>query len=103
MRSRNEEVPIAVEIQQTQEQLTIYEGISRALREPHTVLDAVLEADDADAARSLLQERLGLDELQAMAVLDMQFRRATDGDRRKIEGHREELTNHLSFLRDLEG
>ena len=102
MPSRNEELPIAVEIQQTQELLHIHEALSRAMRDPHAVLAMVLEADDADAARSVLRERLGLDDLQATAVLELQFRRATHGDRRRMEDRREELTNHLSSLRDLE-
>jgi DNA gyrase/topoisomerase IV subunit A len=64
------ELPIAVQIEQTQELLHVHEALCRAMRDPHAVLDMVLEADDAEAARSVLRERLGPNELQATAVLE---------------------------------
>jgi DNA gyrase subunit A len=102
MRSRNEELPLPVEIQQTEDALRIYDGLAKAMREPAVVLDVVLEAEDADAARTALQTRLDVDEIQAMAVLDMQFRRATQQDRRRIEDRRQEIEEHLQFLRNLD-
>ena len=102
MGSRNEELPLAAEIEQTADQLRIYNGLAKAMREPHVVLDVVLEAADAAAARTGLRARFGLDEIQAMAVLDMQFRAATDRDRRMIEARRQELHEHLEVLRELD-
>ena len=102
MPSRNEELPLAVEIQQTAQQLHIWDGLVVAMREPGVVLDAVLVSQDVDAARALLRERLKLSEVQTSAVLDMQFRRANRLDRRKIEEHRDEVSAHLDYLTSLD-
>jgi len=55
MRSRNEELPLEVEIQHTQEELHIHEGLTQALRDPHAILDVVLQAEDSDAAQAALR------------------------------------------------
>lgn len=102
MPDRNEDLPLAVEIQQTEDQLHIYDGLATAMRDPRLVLDLVLEADDVDDALAVLRARLGLDEVQAHAVVDLQFRRATKLDRRKLEGRRQEVGSHLEFLRQLD-
>ncbi|WP_183092952.1 DNA gyrase subunit A [Nocardioides stalactiti] len=99
MPSRNEELPLAVEIQQTAEQLHIMDGLAIAMREPARVLDAVLLSEDVDDARTLLRERFGLSEVQTSAVLDLQFRQASRLDRRKIEERRDEVSAHLEYLR----
>ena len=95
MRSRNVELPLAVEIHQTEEQLHICDGLVTAMQEPRAVLDVILEAADIEAARGALQMRLDLDEIQVSGVLDMQLRRATERDRGKIGEHRHELAEHL--------
>ena len=102
MPSRNEELPLAVEIQQTEEQLHVLDGLVIALRDPREVLDAVLAAEDANDARPLLRERLGLSEIQTSAVLDMQFRQANKLDRRKIEARRDDVSAHLAYLTGLD-
>ncbi len=99
---RNEELPVAVELQQTEARLHVLDGLGIAIQEARAVLDVVLEAADVDAARNAVQTRLGLDEIQANAVLDLQFRRTTELDRRKIEEHRQELVEHAEFLRTLD-
>jgi DNA gyrase/topoisomerase IV subunit A len=101
MHSRNEELPLAVEIRNTEGQLHVYDGLMAAMRDPRAMLDVLLEAEDIDAARSELRTRLGIDELQANAVLDLQFRRATKLERGKIEERRDEIVAHLEFLRGL--
>ncbi len=101
MPSRNNELPLADEIRQTDEQLHIYDGLARAIEEPHAALDIVLQAEDPDTASAALRDRFGLDRIQATAVLDLQFRRATRLDRRKIDDRRRELTDHAAFLRTL--
>ena len=95
MSSRNEEMPLGVEVQQTEERLHIIAGLVRGMHEVRAVLDMLLEAPDTAQARSALQTRLGLDEIQAQAVLDMQFRQATQLNRSKLEEHRQELEEHL--------
>jgi DNA gyrase subunit A len=98
MTYRNSDLSIDQEIRQTQERLSIYEAISAALRDPHGVLDAVLGSADAETARLALGERFGFDEVQATAVMDMQFRRATAIDKERIEEEREQLVRQLHSL-----
>lgn len=98
MPSRNEELPLAVELQETRERIHVLDGLVRAMHEARAVLDVMLEAADIDEARSALRPRLGLDEIQANAVLGLQFRQATQLNRSKLEEHRQELEEHLQFL-----
>lgn len=101
MPSRNYELPLADEIRQTEEQLHIYDGVARAVGEPNEILDIILQAEDPDAASAALQNRFGLDPIQATAVMDLQFRRATRRDRRRIDDRRRELRDHAAFLKSL--
>src|SRR3954454_14075916 len=98
MRSGDEE--LALELQRTEEELHMYDGLARAMRDPHTILDAMLQAEDPGVARGALRERLDLAEVPAMGVLDLQFRRATRRERRRIEERRQELADRLAHLRD---
>src|SRR3954453_13125859 len=95
MRSRDDELPLALEVQRTEEELHIYDGLVIAMRDPHAMLDALLHGEDPDDAGLALQERFDLDGIQARAVLDIQLRRATARDRRRIEDRRRELADHL--------
>ena len=56
-------------------------ALSEALEDPQALLAVILDSEDREAAMAALQERYGWDEVQAMTVLDMQFRRATRADR----------------------
>jgi DNA gyrase subunit A len=102
MWSRNEALPLEVEIRQTTASLHIHQAVSRLLDEPHALLDVVLQAEDSEAANAALRERFGFDEIQATAVMDQQLRRVTRRDRQRIEEVVEELVDRLAVLRDLE-
>lgn len=101
MPSHNDEVALAEEIRGAEERLHIHDGLTRALEDPHAVLDVVASAADAAGAVSALRDRFDLDEVQALAVMDLQFRRATRRDRRMIERSRQEAADHLASLRAL--
>jgi hypothetical protein len=58
----------------------------------------VLNAEDSDAASAALRERHGFDDMQADAVMDNQWRRATVSDRRQFQRRREELVHLLDDL-----
>lgn len=98
MNSRSEDFPLAVEIQRTEESLHLYIGLVQALEKPQALLDAVLHAEDDDAALTALSDRFGLDKVQARAVLDLQFLRATNRGRQRIEQRRQELADRLTYL-----
>jgi DNA gyrase subunit A len=64
------------------------------------VLGIVNDADDAAAARQSVAAALGLDEMQASAVLDMQFRRVTRADRERLRAELTELRSEIQRLTD---
>ena len=98
MTYRNSDLPLDQDIRQTREGLSLFEAIATAMRDPHGVLDVVLGSADAEAARHALGERFGLSEVQATAVLEMQFRRVTASDRERIDEERQRLARRLRSL-----
>src|SRR3954447_1361232 len=90
---------LAEEIRQTAEQLHVYEALAALTKDPHAVLEVILEAEDSDQAVIALQEQFALSWVQAADVMEMQFRRANRLDRTRIEARHQELVEHLSFLR----
>ncbi len=102
MERRYTELSLAEEVELTKDQLHVLDGLVVAAQDPRAVLDLILDSDDVEVAAELLRERLGLTEIQARAVLDMQFRRATRVDRNKVIERRDELGDQLSYLRGLD-
>lgn len=92
--------PIAAEIRRARGELSIYDAIARALDDPHGALDAVLSADDQEAARAALRARYGFDNTQADAVMEIRYVVATLMHRRQIQQRLQELRDRLH---DLEG
>lgn len=64
------------------------------------MLDAILGASDPDVARRALEHRYGFTEMQAWAVMDVQFRRKTAMDRKKIERGRREFAARVADLEE---
>jgi DNA gyrase/topoisomerase IV subunit A len=81
----------AVELESVRTQLQIYEAVAAAANDPHSILDAISGSPDSDGARRALQEHFGFSEVQALAVMDMQFRRLTAIDRERNHQRRREL------------
>lgn len=98
MTSRDPDRNPEVELQDALRQLSIYEAIASAASDAHAVLDIVMNAPDPEAASRALSSRYGFTEVQAWAVMDIQFRRLTSVDRRKIEQHHLELSEHVAAL-----
>ena len=78
--------------------IQVYDAVAIAARDAHAVLDTVMGASDQDTARGALQDRFGFTEVQAQAVLDLQFRKLTSTDLRAIEQHRQELVARVALL-----
>ena len=99
MHERNPELTLAEEVALTEERLHLLEGIASALEDLAAVIEAVTRAEDADAAREALRARFGFSALQATAVLDQQYRRATRRDRERAAEACQELRDHLDSLK----
>ena len=76
----------------TRAELHILEAMVQAFERREEVFSAIEAAQTQDEARTAVAKLLGMDELQARAVLDMQARRWTQGERRII-------TDHIAVLR----
>ncbi|GAB2867990.1 hypothetical protein GCM10027026_17630 [Myroides odoratimimus subsp. xuanwuensis] len=62
------------------------------------MLDILLGAADPEVARQMLSDRYGLIGAQVDVVMNLQFRRATQSDRGKIQHEIEELQQQLDRL-----
>lgn len=91
---------VTKEVERASERLAIYEALDRALADPHALLDLLISAENPEVAAAALQQRFGLDEMQAAAVLDLQFRRVTVQARARIVGLRKEEADYLTSLGD---
>ena len=63
------------------------------------VLQLIADAPDTDQARAGLRSALALDQPQAQAVLDIQFRRVTHRDRLRITEELAEMRAQIARMR----
>jgi len=87
-------------VHECEQRLHIISAVDRALEDPVRVLAVIVDAENVeDATRSIRQE-LSLDEVQAAAILDLQWRRATRADRARAREMRDDLLRTLRELND---
>ncbi|WP_341928274.1 hypothetical protein [Nocardioides psychrotolerans] len=65
----------AERLQELEYRLHILDGLLRVLDDPHRFTDVVLSGTEIDDTVEALQEAFGFSHIQAVAALDMQFRR----------------------------
>src|SRR6516162_4264817 len=75
----------------------IADALVNALERRHEVLDAIVEADDRDAAVDAIATLLGTTRLGGQAVIGMCFDKLTKDSRRKIADELEDLNQKLTF------
>jgi GNAT superfamily N-acetyltransferase len=79
------------------ERREIADALTRALERRHELLDAIVEAEDYDAAIEAIASMLGTSEISSEAVLRLSFDRLTKVARLRIAAELEDLNNQLSF------
>ncbi|HBB25168.1 MAG TPA: DNA gyrase subunit A, partial [Bacteroidetes bacterium] len=79
----------------------ILEGFIIALDNIDAVIKTIKESKDVPTASSRLQERFGLSEIQAKAILDMRLQRLTGLEREKIQNEYAELIKTIEYLRSV--
>jgi DNA gyrase subunit A len=77
----------------------VLEGMLVALDHLDEVIELIRNSPSAEDARTGLQERFELTDVQAQAILDMQLRRLAQLERRKLAEEHEELQRLMSELR----
>jgi DNA gyrase subunit A len=84
-----------------QERAHILEGLKICLDHLDEVIQTIRNAADTETARDQLQQRFGLSERQAQAVLDLTLRRLTQLERRKIDEEYEETIRLIAYLESI--
>jgi DNA gyrase subunit A len=81
----------------------LVQGYLIALENIDEVIKVIRAADSTDDAREALQERFGLSELQAQAILEMRLRALTALERKRLEDEFKDLEERIAELREILG
>ncbi len=87
------------ELDQAERRAHILEGFIIALDNIDAVIETIKQSDTPEIASVRLQERFGLSEIQAKAILDMRLQRLTGLEREKIQQEYRELLKTIERLR----
>ena len=91
------------ELRRAEERAHVLQGYLIALDNLDEVIALIRGSADTDAARSGLQERFGLSEIQAQAILDLRLARLTGLARKEIEDEFADLQERIAELRSILG
>ena len=83
------------------ERLHLVEGLLIAILDIDEVIQVIRTSDDADAARTRLQEVFDLSRLQAEYILELRLRRLTRFSRIELEAERDQLLAEIAQLEEL--
>ena len=89
------------DLKQALEREHILEGLKIALDAIDEVVDLIRSSPDTDTAATRLQERFGLSERQAKAILDMRLGRLTGLEIDKLDAELTEVRSRIAGLRDI--
>ncbi|GAB4574067.1 MAG: DNA gyrase subunit A [Anaerolineae bacterium] len=87
------------DLARARERAHILEGLITALDNLDAVIDLIRRSRTAESARNNLRKTFGLTEIQAQAILDMQLRRLSGLERKKIQ---DEYKEKLKLIKELE-
>jgi DNA gyrase subunit A len=91
------------ELRKAVERAHVLEGYLIALDNLDEVIALIRAADDTEDARTALEERFGLSEIQAQAILDLRLRALTGLERKRIEDEYSDLQERIGELRTILG
>jgi DNA gyrase subunit A len=91
------------ELRRAEERAHVLQGYLIALDNLDEVIALIRGSADTDAARTGLQERFGLSEIQAQAILDLRLARLTGLARKEIEDEFADLQERIAELRAILG
>jgi DNA gyrase subunit A len=91
------------QLRKAEERAHILEGYLIALDNLDEVIALIRAAEDTDSARTQLQERFQLSEIQAQAILDLRLRALTALERRRVEQEHADLREQIAELRAILG
>ena len=91
----------AFNLKKAEDRAHILEGLRIAVDNLDEVIHTIRSSKDPMTAMTNLMNNFGLDEIQAKAILDMQFKRLTGLEREKIENEYQELLVTIADLKDI--
>ena len=89
------------QLRKAEERMHILRALLKALDQLDAVIALIRAADSADAARGQLMALLEIDEIQAVAILDMQLRRLAALERQRIIDEAAELEAKIADLMEI--
>ena len=89
------------DLKKAQDRAHILEGLRIAVDNLDAIIHTIRDSRDPNEAMPRLMEGFGLDEIQAKAILDMQFRRLTGLEREKIENEYQDLLIKIANYQDI--
>jgi DNA gyrase subunit A len=89
------------ELKQAKERAHILEGLKVALDHLDEVVTIIRQSRTTEMARNELMSQLGLSQIQAQAILDLQLRRLVALERQKILDEYTETLKTIAYLEDL--
>jgi DNA gyrase subunit A len=89
------------ELARARDRAHILEGLLKALDAMDEVIATIRKSQTVDTARTNLRRLLGIDDVQAQAILDMQLRRLAALERKKIEDEHKEKLKLIEYLEGL--
>jgi DNA gyrase subunit A len=89
------------QLRKAEERMHILRALLKALDQLDAVIALIRAAESADAARSQLMALLEIDEIQAVAILDMQLRRLAALERQRIIDEAGELEGRIADLNEI--
>jgi DNA gyrase subunit A len=91
------------ELRRAEERAHVLQGYLVALDNLDEVIALIRAAADTEDARTQLQERFELSELQAQAILDLRLRALTALERQRVENEHRDLRERIGELRAILG
>jgi DNA gyrase subunit A len=89
------------QLQRARDRDHIVQGLLLALDQIDRVIEIIRGSADVEAARNNLMQEMGLSQVQAQAILDMQLRRLAALERERLEKEHDELLGTIAMLEDL--
>ncbi|MDA0734209.1 MAG: DNA gyrase subunit A [Chloroflexi bacterium] len=89
------------QLQRARDRDHIVQGLLLALDQIDRIIEIIRGSTDVEAARNNLMQEMGLSQVQAQAILDMQLRRLAALERERLEKEHEELLATIAALVEL--
>ena len=89
------------DLKKAQERMHIVKGLLIAQDNIDEIIQIIKQSRSTDIAKSTLQERFGLSEIQSTAIVEMRLRQLTGLEREKLENEHAELERQIAYFNDV--